>query len=58
MLTSVDAARGTAKIGDLTIDYTSSLGNGDAPRGSMGSFSGIRPRDGGVMISDWTSDIR
>ena len=58
MLTSVDEAAGTAKLGDLTIDYTSSLGNGDAPAGSMWSFSGIRPRDGGVMVSDWTVEAR
>jgi hypothetical protein len=58
MLTLVDSAAGTAKIGDLTIDYTSSLSNGDAPEGSMWSFSGVRPRDGGVMISDWTNEAR
>jgi hypothetical protein len=56
LLTSVDAAAGTAQMGGLTIDYTSSLGNGDGPRGSVWSFAGVRPRDNGVMISDRTVD--
>ncbi len=58
LLTSVDPAAGTARLGGLTIDYTSSLGNGKAPVGSMWSFAGVRPRDGGVTISDWTVDAR
>ena len=58
MLTSVDSAEGTARMGRLTIDYTSSLGNGDGPAGSMWSFAGIRPASDGVMISDWTIDAR
>ena len=58
LLTSVDSDAGTAQLGDLTIDYTSSLGNGRAPEGAMWSFSGIRPAKGGVMISDKTADMR
>ena len=58
LLTSVDQKAGTAQLGGLTIDYTSSLGNGKAPEGAMWSFSGIRPAKGGVMISDRTADLR
>ena len=58
LLTSVDRKAGTAQLGGLTIDYTSSLGNGKAPVGAMWSFSGIRPAKGGVMISDRTADLR
>ena len=58
MLSSIDAARGTAQLGELTIDYTPSLGNGAAPQGAMWSFSGIRPRAGGLMISDRTAAAR
>ena len=57
-LTSVDSAAGTAQMGGLTIDYTSSLGNSDGPAASMWSFAGIRPANDGVMISDWTIDAR
>ena len=55
MLSSVDLARGTAQIGSLTIDYTSSLGRGYAPSGTMWSFSGTRPAVRGVMLSDTTN---
>ena len=58
LLTSVDPDAGTAKLGELTIDYTPSLASGKAPAGAMWSFSGIRPRDGGVMISDRSVDVR
>ncbi len=58
LLTSVDSAAGTARMGGLTIDYTSSLGSSAAPAGSMWSFAGIRPRNDGVMISDWTDGTR
>ncbi|MDH3615820.1 MAG: hypothetical protein OEQ90_05035, partial [Gammaproteobacteria bacterium] len=52
MLSSVDLAHGTAQIGSLTIDYTSSLGSADAPSGAMWSFAGTRPVAQGVMLSD------
>jgi hypothetical protein len=52
MLSSVDLARGTAQMGSLTIDYTSSLSSSDAPSGPMWSFSGIQPLVSGVMVSD------
>jgi len=54
MLSSVDRAAGMARMGELTIDYTSSLGRGAAPSDLMWSFSGTRPVSGGVMISDRT----
>ena len=58
LLTSVDKAAGTARIGGLTIDYTASLGDSDAPSKQMWSFSGIRPSKASVMISDRTADLR
>ena len=60
MLSSVDAANGTAQMGDLTIDYTSSLGSSSAPSSTTWSFRGTRPARDGVMISDRSSgtDLR
>jgi hypothetical protein len=55
MLSSVDLTRGTAQMGSLTIDYTSSLGRGHAPSSAMWSFSGTIPAVRGVMLSDRTS---
>ena len=52
MLSSVDLAHGTAQMGDLTIDYTSSLSNADAPAGAMWSFAGTQPAARGMMVSD------
>ncbi|MCP4302987.1 MAG: hypothetical protein GY783_20575, partial [Gammaproteobacteria bacterium] len=52
MLSSVDLASGTAQMGGLTIDYTSSLSSSDAPSGPMWSFAGIQPAARGVMVSD------
>ncbi|MDH3469476.1 MAG: hypothetical protein OES26_26930 [Gammaproteobacteria bacterium] len=54
MLSSIDLASGTAKMGSLTIDYTPSLGRGHAPSGAMWSFSGTIPAVRGVMLSDRT----
>jgi hypothetical protein len=60
LISSVNALNGTAQIGALTIDYTSSLGGSDAPSGAMWSFHGIRPSQGGKMISNRTvgADLR
>ncbi|MDH3811733.1 MAG: hypothetical protein OEU60_08505, partial [Gammaproteobacteria bacterium] len=58
MLSSVDRAAGTARMGGLTIDYTLSLGAGSAPSDMMWSFSGTRPVSSGVMISDRTGGLR
>ena len=58
MLSSVDRAAGIARMGGLTIDYTSSLGAGRAPSEMMWSFSGTRPVSSGVMISDRTGGLR
>ena len=58
MLSSVDRAAGTARMGGLTIDYTPSLGNGAAPSELMWSFSGTRPVSDGMMISDRTGELR
>ena len=52
MLSSINARYGTARMGNLTIDYTSSLGSSDAPSGLMWSFVGTQPSTSGVMISD------
>ena len=58
MLSSVDRAAGTARMGGLTIDYTPSLGAAGAPSEMMWSFSGTRPVSSGVMISDRTGGLR
>jgi hypothetical protein len=42
-------------MGDLTIDYTASLGSSNAPSEASWSFRGTRPALGGMMISDRTS---
>ena len=55
VVSSVDAANGTAQMGDLTIDYTASLSSGNAPSRTSWSFRGTRPALGGMMISDRTS---
>jgi hypothetical protein len=52
MLTSVNSRNGTARMGDLTIDYTASLGSVEAPSRAMWSFRGIMPSKRGVMISE------
>ncbi len=52
ILSEVDSARGTARIGNLTIDYTPSLGSAAAPSGIMWSFGGKRPDMNGVMLSE------
>ncbi len=58
MLSSINPMDGTAQMGGLTIDYTSSLGAGVAPSGAMWSFHGTRPARNGVMISDRTAGVR
>ena len=58
MLSAIDVANGTARMGGLTIDYTASLANGIAPSGSMWSFAGTRPQSGGVLVSDRSGSIR
>jgi hypothetical protein len=57
-LSSINTSKGTAQMGGLTIDYTSSLGSSRAPSGSMWSFAGIRSSSSGTMISDRTAGIR
>ena len=51
-ISSVNQMNGTAQMGGLTIDYTPSLGDSDAPSDTMWSFRGTRPSQGGMMISD------
>jgi hypothetical protein len=51
MMSSVDQLTGTARMGDLTIDYTSSLGANVAPSGESWSFHGTQPARDGMMIS-------
>ena len=58
LLSSVDSATGTARMGGLTIDYTASLASGRAPSGMMWSFTGTRPDTGGIMVSDRSGSIR
>ena len=57
MLTSVDLAAGRARLGNLTIDYTSSLAITSAPSGAMWSFHGVRPVADGLMISDLSNGL-
>ena len=52
ILSAVDQSKGVAHIGDLRVDYSSSLAGSDAPSGAMWSFKGIRPASKGPMISD------
>ena len=50
---SVDWNLGTATIGGLTVDYTSSLGgSGFGGLGSAITVIGTQPARGGVMLSD------
>ncbi len=58
MLSAVDRAAGTAQMGELTIDYTASLGAGGAPADVVWSFAGTRPVSNGVMVSDRTGGLR
>ncbi len=58
MLSSINQMNGTAQMGDLTIDYTSSLGNAAAPSSIMWSFAGTRSGRGGVMTSDRSANAR
>jgi len=58
MLSSVDLMNGTAQMGGLTIDYTSSLGGSYAPSGDMWSFHGTRPSLGGSMISTMSTGVQ
>jgi hypothetical protein len=54
----VDFNRGIAKIGGLTVDYTSSLaGTGFGGIGAAISVFGIQPAPGGVMLSDRVIDM-
>ena len=58
MLSSINRMDGTAQMGRLTIDYTSSLGSSDAPSGDMWTFRGTRPSMGGTMLSYRTEAIK
>jgi len=58
MMSSINLRDGTAQVGSLTIDYTSSLGSSEAPSGAMWSFSGTRPSAGGAMVSTKTQGVR
>ena len=52
MLNSINRGDGTARMGGLTIDYTSSLGRTTAPQGAMWSFRGTVPTAQGVMLAN------
>ncbi|MCH9004914.1 MAG: hypothetical protein IH838_06430 [Proteobacteria bacterium] len=58
MLSSINRMDGTAQMGRLTIDFTSSLGSSDAPSGDMWTFRGTRPSMGGTMLSYRTEAIK
>ena len=58
MLSEIDVSTGTARLGDLTIDYTASLAIGRAPSGSMWAFAGTRPQSDGVLMSDQSGAVR
>ena len=49
---SVNASTGTAMLGELQVDYTSSLASGNAPDGVVWAFRGTQPNQEGVMLSD------
>lgn len=55
LLSSVDLSRGTARIGDLTVDYNASLSLARAPSTAIWSFRGTRPASNGIMLSDRSS---
>ena len=55
MLSSIDSAAGTARLGSLTVDYTPSLGRAQAPSSAMWTFRGTRPATDGLMILDLSS---
>ena len=52
VLSSRDLAAGTAMLGQLQVDYTSSLASGDAQNGVVWTFRGTQPSQKGVMLSD------
>jgi hypothetical protein len=52
ILSSIDASTGTATLGALRVDYTSSLASGRTPAGVVWSFRGTQPGSEGLMISD------
>ena len=58
MMSSLDLMNGTAQMGGLTIDYTSSLGGSETPSGDMWSFQGTLPSLGGSMISTRTAGVQ
>ncbi len=52
ILSSVDASTGTAMLGELQVDYTSSLASGNSRNGVVWAFRGTQPNQKGVMLSD------
>ena len=58
MLSQVDNANGTARLGGLTIDYTPSLAVGSSPSDATWSFRGTRPATNGPMVSEFSNDFR
>jgi hypothetical protein len=52
LLSEINSASGTARLGSLTIDYTPSLARAEAPSSAMWSFRGIQPAVTGLMISE------
>ena len=54
---AVDYSRGTARIGDLTVDYTPSLGGARFQGiGAAITVIGIQPANQGVMLSEQVID--
>jgi hypothetical protein len=55
---SVDVLRGTARIGELTVDYTPSLGgSGFGGIGAAITVVGTQPALGGTMLGDRVIDM-
>jgi hypothetical protein len=52
---SINKMNGTANIGQLTIDFTSSLASSKSPTVSLWAFSGIQPRNKGLFLSSSTA---
>jgi hypothetical protein len=54
----IDPVLGQAQLGELTIDYTAAMSGGAIPAGLSLSFSGIRPVDRGMLVSDRVNAIQ
>ena len=58
ILSANDPARGQARLGALTIDYTAAMSGGAIPSELSLSFSGIQPNSRGMLVSDAVSAVQ